>query len=184
MEPRHRAIAEIALAAAGAHGIALAGGYAVREHGIGHRPSGDIDLFTDWHRRTDFPAVVEKVIAALEQHGYKIRSLPRAKPLPVLLGIGPVLHPDDAVTNKVCALYGRALARDFSTLTPSSSLAATHGNSCCGSPKLLTQDSTGPCFPRPLVRSRRSPTRPLRTTARGPTRSPPCVGDSASGATS
>jgi hypothetical protein len=24
-----------------------------------------------------------------------------------------VLHPDDAVANKMCALYGRALARDF-----------------------------------------------------------------------
>lgn len=142
MEPRHRAIAEIALAAAGVHGLALAGGYAVREHGIGHRPSGDIDLFTDWHRRADFPAVVEKVIAGLEQHGYRVATVARGETFarmlvnapgdgpetepeklelsadwrshpPVLLDIGPVLHPDDAVTNKVCALYGRALARDF-----------------------------------------------------------------------
>ena len=29
------------------------------------------------------------------------------------LDIGPVLHPDDAVANKMGALYGRALARDF-----------------------------------------------------------------------
>lgn len=36
----------------------------------------------------------------------------RAHP-PVLLDIGPVLHPDDAVANKMCALYGRALPRDF-----------------------------------------------------------------------
>lgn len=36
----------------------------------------------------------------------------RAHP-PVLLDIGPVLHPDDAVANKMCALFGRALARDF-----------------------------------------------------------------------
>ena len=32
---------------------------------------------------------------------------------PVTLNIGPVLHPDDAVGNKMAALYGRALARDF-----------------------------------------------------------------------
>ena len=32
---------------------------------------------------------------------------------PVILEIGPVLHPDDAVANKMAALYGRALARDF-----------------------------------------------------------------------
>lgn len=48
MEPRHRAIAEIALAAAASYGLALAGGYAVRAHGMGSRRSGDVDLFTDW----------------------------------------------------------------------------------------------------------------------------------------
>lgn len=48
MEPRHRELAEIALRAAGVgYGLALAGGYAVREHGMGDRPSGDVDLFTD-----------------------------------------------------------------------------------------------------------------------------------------
>ena len=32
---------------------------------------------------------------------------------PVALAIGPVLHPDDAVANKVCALFSRAQARDY-----------------------------------------------------------------------
>lgn len=32
---------------------------------------------------------------------------------PVQLDIGPVLHADDAVANKTCALFGRALPRDF-----------------------------------------------------------------------
>ena len=36
----------------------------------------------------------------------------RAHP-PVALAIGPVLHPDDAIANKVCALYARAQARDY-----------------------------------------------------------------------
>ncbi|MEV0353405.1 nucleotidyl transferase AbiEii/AbiGii toxin family protein [Nonomuraea sp. NPDC050680] len=36
----------------------------------------------------------------------------RAHP-PVRLEIGPVLHQDDAVGNKVAALYGRAEVRDF-----------------------------------------------------------------------
>jgi hypothetical protein len=36
----------------------------------------------------------------------------RAHP-PVMLAIGPVLHPDDAVANKVCALFSRAQARDY-----------------------------------------------------------------------
>jgi hypothetical protein len=29
------------------------------------------------------------------------------------MAVGPVRHPDDAVANKMSALYGRALARDF-----------------------------------------------------------------------
>lgn len=32
---------------------------------------------------------------------------------PVVMAIGPVLHPDDAIANKMAALYGRAFARDF-----------------------------------------------------------------------
>jgi hypothetical protein len=32
---------------------------------------------------------------------------------PVQLDIGPVLHSDDAIANKACALFGRALPRDF-----------------------------------------------------------------------
>lgn len=106
---------------------------------MGERPSGDVDLFTDWHRRADFPAAVQAVVTALEQHGYHVSTAMtgdtfarllvsppdgnepdklemsadwRAHP-PVLLDIGPVLHPDDAVANKMCALFGRALARDF-----------------------------------------------------------------------
>jgi hypothetical protein len=38
------------------------------------------------------------VVAALEESGYKVST---------------VLHADDAVANKVCALFGRALPRDF-----------------------------------------------------------------------
>jgi hypothetical protein len=34
--------------------------------------------------------------------------------------VGPVLHSDDAVANKVCALFGRALPRDFLNVDASS----------------------------------------------------------------
>jgi hypothetical protein len=140
MDSWHRRIAEIALAAAGEnYGLALAGGYAVRAHGMGERPSGDVDLFTDWQRRADFPAVVGLVVDALAREGFDVTidsqadtfarllvtgvddAQPqkvelaadwRAHP-PVLMEIGPVLHPDDAVGNKTAALYGRAVARDF-----------------------------------------------------------------------
>jgi hypothetical protein len=65
MDPRHRNLAHIALTAAGKHGLALAGGYAVQAHGMGDRLSGDVDLFIDWQRHADFPAVVEVVLEAL-----------------------------------------------------------------------------------------------------------------------
>jgi hypothetical protein len=138
VDSRHARIAQIALAAGSRYGFALAGGYAVSAHGMGDRPSGDVDLFTDWHRRGDFPAAID----ALAQHGYEVTTVIRdeyfarlllrgqagpedsepaklelsadwrAHP-PVVLDVGPVLHPEDAVANKMCALFSRAEARDF-----------------------------------------------------------------------
>src|SRR5690349_10051969 len=72
MEPQHERIARIALAAGAQHGLALAGGYAVSAHGIGNRPSGDVDLFTSWQHRGEFPELKAAVIAALEAAGYKV----------------------------------------------------------------------------------------------------------------
>ena len=139
MEPRHERIARIALAAGGRYGLALAGGYAVAAHGMGNRPSGDVDLFTSWRYRGEFPELAAAVVAALEVAGYKVSVIMSAETFtrltlaspeggaeekvelavdwrahdPVQLAVGPVLHSDDAVANKVCALFGRALPRDF-----------------------------------------------------------------------
>jgi hypothetical protein len=71
MEPRHERIAKTALAAGARYGLALAGGYAVSAHGMGDRPSGDVDLFTGWQHRGEFPALKAAVITALEAAGYK-----------------------------------------------------------------------------------------------------------------
>jgi Nucleotidyl transferase AbiEii toxin, Type IV TA system len=139
MEPRHEQIARIALAAGERYGLALAGGYAVSANGMGNRPSGDVDLFTSWQHRDEFSEMTAAVVAALEIAGYKVSVLMSAETFtrltlatpeggaeekvelavdwrahdPVQLAVGPVLHSDDAVANKVCALYGRALPRDF-----------------------------------------------------------------------
>jgi len=139
MEPRHERIAKVALAAGQRYGLALAGGYAVQAHGMGSRPSGDVDLFTSWQHRDEFPELTAAVIAALDAAGYTTSVVMQAGTFarlmvadpadgtsekvelsadwrahdPVQLGIGPVLHADDAIANKVCALFGRALPRDF-----------------------------------------------------------------------
>jgi len=139
MEPRHERIARIALAAGARYGLALAGGYAIAAHGMGNRPSGDVDLFTSWQHRGEFPDLTAAVISALETSGFKADTVMSAETFarltvtdladgteekielsvdwrahdPVQLDIGPVLHADDAVANKVCALFGRALPRDF-----------------------------------------------------------------------
>nr|WP_255607723.1 nucleotidyl transferase AbiEii/AbiGii toxin family protein [Micromonospora sp. PLK6-60] len=46
-DPFQTAVARVALAAASRHGFALAGGQALIAHGVGTRPTEDVDLFTD-----------------------------------------------------------------------------------------------------------------------------------------
>jgi hypothetical protein len=76
MEPRHEQIARIALAAGARYGLALAGGYAVSAHGMGNRPSGDVDLFTSWQHRDELAAAV---VAAFEGAGYKVSVIMSAE---------------------------------------------------------------------------------------------------------
>jgi hypothetical protein len=138
--PIHRRLAEIGLRVGGPYGFALAGGHAIAAHGILDRPSDDVDLFADWQRRADFPSAVDQVIAAYQSEGYQVHidlrtetftrlhlhepSHPdeqhrvelvanwRAQP-PVMMDVGPVLHPDDVMAGKMDALYNRAAVRDF-----------------------------------------------------------------------
>jgi hypothetical protein len=140
MDPTHRRLAEIGLQAAARFGFALAGGYAVQEHGIIQRRSEDVDLFTGWDRRTEFGDALRAVVDCYREHGYGVdvvehfdtfarlsvhdpdqpdRSFKvelaaswRAQ-APVMMDIGPVLHADDVVAGKISALYTRAEPRDF-----------------------------------------------------------------------
>jgi len=139
MDSLHERLARLALTAAGGYGFCLAGGYAVQAHGFLDRPSEDVDLFTTSAAEDHFPAALTAVIDAYETDGLNVSTTAespgfarlqvtdpstratakvelgvdwRAHP-PVTLAIGPVLHPDDAVANKVCALYARAQARDY-----------------------------------------------------------------------
>jgi hypothetical protein len=190
MEPRHEQIAKIALAAGARYGLAPAGGYAVSAHGIGNRPSGDVDLFTSWQHRGEFPDLTASVISALETSGYKATIVMSAETFarltvtdpdgteekvelsvdwrahdPVQLDIGPVLHADDAVANKVCALFGRALPATSWTWTLRLPAAGTRANDCWNWRPTPTTGSTGCCSQTPSAHSPRSPTPPSPSTA-------------------
>src|SRR5690606_20161286 len=124
----HERLARIGLAAAERYGFALAGGYAVQAAGFLERPSEDIDLFTAWDRRGEFDAAAATIVDAYLAAGLSVEAERRhdgftrltvsdgqqvakvelgvdmrAKQ-PVWIAVGPVLHPDDAIANKMGAL--------------------------------------------------------------------------------
>ena len=134
----HRAVTRIALAVSGSSGFALAGSGAIREHGVISRLSEDVDLFTSSTDEGAFSAAVDRVMAALDTADYRVDVMRRTEQFarlrvrttdgqqvdidmgmdwreaePVTLNVGPVLSIQDAVGNKVSALYSRAEARDF-----------------------------------------------------------------------
>ena len=149
MDPFHERLARVALDVAASYGFALAGGYAVQAHGFLDRPSADVDLFAEASAQFDFSRAVDAVIAAYRRDGLETDAEVQSssftrlnvssgkerakvelgvdwrKNEPILLAVGPVLHVDDAVANKICALFGRAEVRDYWTWPPSWQVAAT-----------------------------------------------------------
>ncbi|CAN5319522.1 hypothetical protein BH09ACT6_BH09ACT6_02910 [soil metagenome] len=118
--------------------FALAGSGAIREHGIIDRPTQDIDLFTSDVDEARFDTAVDTVVDDLRSTGHVVderRRVVRFAQLlvttadgrfveidmgvdsregePVTLSVGSVLGLDDAVGNKVSALYSRAEDRDY-----------------------------------------------------------------------
>jgi hypothetical protein len=97
-----------------------------------------VDLFTDRPDPAAFARAVRTAISAYEDAGFHVdvevsadvfARLHLTNPngeqakvefacdwrahQPVQLDIGPVLHPDDAVANKLTALFGRTAPRDY-----------------------------------------------------------------------
>lgn len=139
MDAFHHRLARVGLEAIERYGFCLAGGYAVQAHGFLDRPSEDVDLFAPADAERDFPLAVTNIIAAYEGDGLE-SSVTVDRPTfarlvvtdpktgdsskvelgidwrqhpPTRLAIGAVLHQDDAVANKVSALYSRGQARDY-----------------------------------------------------------------------
>ncbi|MFT3876260.1 MAG: nucleotidyl transferase AbiEii/AbiGii toxin family protein [Propioniciclava sp.] len=63
MKDFHRRLATVSLRALEEYGFVLAGGYAISAHGIGDRPSLDVDLFTSSADQGHF----DQAVAALRQ---------------------------------------------------------------------------------------------------------------------
>jgi predicted nucleotidyltransferase component of viral defense system len=136
MDAFQERLARIALEAVGDRGFVLGGGHAVQLHGMAARLSEDIDLFSADRGR---PAEVEAdVAAAFRRHQLTVTVTRRTSDLvqmmvsgpdgetckvdlgifwrarePVVLDVGPVLHPDDAAAGKMDALFNRWAPRDF-----------------------------------------------------------------------
>ncbi len=135
----HRRLAEISLPAVERFGFVLAGGYAISAHGIGDRPSMDVDLFTAVADASQFTRAVEVLEEALGAAGLEVTRT-RVRPLfadlqvqdrltgeasdlqlgmnyrafpPHRVEFGPVLDVRDAVAGKMSALWSRGEARDF-----------------------------------------------------------------------
>jgi hypothetical protein len=135
----HRRLAELALSALEPYGFVLAGGYAISAHGIGDRPSEDVDLFTNSASEERFAEAVARLRQALTDAGWTVEVV-RERPLfvdwvvtdsssqessslqlgrnyrefpPDRIEIGPVLDIRDAVAGKMSALWSRGEARDY-----------------------------------------------------------------------
>ena len=137
-EELQREITRLALRSLEGTSFVLAGSGAIREHGLVDRPTEDVDLFTSDVDLPRFSAAVDAVVIGLSKAGHEVAELRRVdqfarlevttpgghqigldmgvdwrKAEPAVLAIGPVLSLEDAVGNKLSALYSRAYARDF-----------------------------------------------------------------------
>lgn len=96
-----------------------------------------MSIFAEASAEFDFAEAVEVVIAAYQRERLDVETELRSasfarldvrssadsskvdlgldwrKNEPIRLAVGPVLHPDDAVANKICAPFGRAEVRDY-----------------------------------------------------------------------
>ncbi|RFA11145.1 hypothetical protein B7R54_07260 [Subtercola boreus] len=131
-------LTQLALTALRDHAFALAGSGAIREHGFMNRPTQDVDLFTNDPDPESFESAVDGLVLEMEITGLSVENVRRAPRFaqlrittttghsvdmdlavdwrqqdPVALAVGPVLSVEDAVGNKVSALYSRAEARDY-----------------------------------------------------------------------
>ncbi|WP_062349492.1 nucleotidyl transferase AbiEii/AbiGii toxin family protein [Herbidospora yilanensis] len=133
----HRRVLSVALEVCDEHRLVLAGGYAMRAHGLVDRPSQDLDFAT--FDAPSIPVATRAMAEAFRRHGFTVEEV-RGTPLlgrlividpiteqtcavdlmkeplqkePVRKHDLPVASLDDMVGMKVAALHGRSVARDL-----------------------------------------------------------------------
>lgn len=139
LDPLQERIIRAAQALPESRTLALAGGCAVITQGLVDRITRDVDLFTELDA-DEAVRVCAALRTALATDGLRIEPAHRPphtnrfvavdpasgigtvvevfpdggrlRP-PVLLALGPVLHPDDLAADKTLALWGRAEPRDY-----------------------------------------------------------------------
>lgn len=136
MDPAHEQITRLALSELRDRGFVLSGGQAFNAHGLGTRPSQDIDLFTN--QDVDFDRAVDDLRRVYEPAGYRMDATMRGPQFahialtdaddrtteidmgrdyrsqpPVEMDVGPVLDVNDAVGGKLRGIYDRTEAKDF-----------------------------------------------------------------------
>ncbi|GII80078.1 hypothetical protein Sru01_50600 [Sphaerisporangium rufum] len=136
LEADHAELVRAALPVCDKYGLALAGGYAMKAHGLVSRASKDIDFATastaavqeiahDLATAYGEAGLAATVIAAQDRKGHLLVRLPQGseyrvdilkEPLsgpPAIMSFGPVLSLEDAVSLKMGALHDRGLPRDL-----------------------------------------------------------------------
>jgi predicted nucleotidyltransferase component of viral defense system len=137
MPEYHRRVLDAALDTCYTHGLVLAGGYAMRAHGLVDRPSQDIDFAT--FSASSLEETADALAAAYRAAGFDVATL-RGTPLlarlmvsdpltgqscavdlmkmplqqpSTMVEVYPVASVDDIAGMKVAALHGRSVPRDL-----------------------------------------------------------------------
>jgi hypothetical protein len=139
----HGRVAAVSLKVAARYGFALGGGCAWVAHRVVYRQTEDVDLFTDteggvrsatsvvltalhdagltaWVEDDGddlFDGMDDAFVEIVARDGdeevrLSLAQMPRTH-LPVVMSVGPVMHLDDLVGSKVCALATRGEIRDY-----------------------------------------------------------------------
>jgi hypothetical protein len=87
---------------------------------MGNRPSGDVDLFTSWQHRGEFPELKAAVIAALESAGYKASVVVSAETFTRLALTDPADGAEEKVqiTSRVRKIYDAKLKPPLRATAP------------------------------------------------------------------